>query len=439
MLSFLLLVTLAVATQGQGPFGGTCVDGTYSNVLIPEVAALASQYPPVHQVASILPSDSAARELFNSIQGDALNFRPTTLNADGAPLFTGYDVAADPQAWWSASGTHVSKIPGIPTDSFTCPSPNTWGLGIDDGPSCSQAPLHDLLRTNNIRAALFYIGSNVAAYSNEAKRAFENGHEICCHSWSHQTMTSLTNEQMFAELYYCKKIIKDVLGVSTRCWRPPYGDIDDRLRLIANALELQSHVWSDDPDDFRASNGPEGLATATANYLEILADDFTTAGTTVLTHELLPAAVQLFLTNFPAIRAKFSHIVPAVSGCANVSAVYAEPNAPAYPVFADILANRPAAGPFRAPAQPGTSGPVVLAGQAAFLQSLNAPTNVTTPRPSGSILPSPSGPVRQPSGVPGSLPPRSSTLPTTLPGAASHLTATLPLALTAILGLVLLA
>lgn len=35
-------------------------------------------------------------------------------------------------------------------------------------------------------------------------------------------MTSLTNEEAFAELYYTKKAIKDVLGITVRCWRPPF-------------------------------------------------------------------------------------------------------------------------------------------------------------------------------------------------------------------------
>jgi hypothetical protein len=39
-------------------------------------------------------------------------------------------------------------------------------------------------------------------------------------------MTSLSNEEAFAELYYAKKAIKDVLGVTVQCWRPPYGDVD---------------------------------------------------------------------------------------------------------------------------------------------------------------------------------------------------------------------
>jgi len=53
-------------------------------------------------------------------------------------------------------------------------------------------------------------------------------------------MTSLTDEQAFAELYFSKKAIKDILGVTVRCWRPPYGDVDDRIRWIAQALDMQT-------------------------------------------------------------------------------------------------------------------------------------------------------------------------------------------------------
>ena len=53
-------------------------------------------------------------------------------------------------------------------------------------------------------------------------------------------MTSMTDEQAFAELYFSKKAIKDVLGVTVRCWRPPYGDVDDRIRYIAEALDMST-------------------------------------------------------------------------------------------------------------------------------------------------------------------------------------------------------
>lgn len=31
-------------------------------------------------------------------------------------------------------------------------------------------------------------------------------------------MTTLTNEQAFAELYYTRKAIKDIVGVTPKCW-----------------------------------------------------------------------------------------------------------------------------------------------------------------------------------------------------------------------------
>lgn len=38
--------------------------------------------------------------------------------------------------------------------------------------------------------------------------------------------------------------IKDVMGVTPTCWRPPYGDVDDRVRAIAQGLGLRTYMWS---------------------------------------------------------------------------------------------------------------------------------------------------------------------------------------------------
>lgn len=70
------------------------------------------------------------------------------------------------------------------------------------------------------------------------------GHEISVHTWSHsvslspwhfitypyvnlvlQPLTSLTTEQIVAELGWTRKAIKTVLGVTPTTMRPPYGDI----------------------------------------------------------------------------------------------------------------------------------------------------------------------------------------------------------------------
>jgi peptidoglycan/xylan/chitin deacetylase (PgdA/CDA1 family) len=59
-------------------------------------------------------------------------------------------------------------------------------------------------------------------------------------------MTALSNEQVFAELYYTQRIIKDVVGVTPKCWRPPFGDVDNRVRMIAESLGLTTVLWSED-------------------------------------------------------------------------------------------------------------------------------------------------------------------------------------------------
>lgn len=90
------------------------------------------------------------------------------------------------------------------------------------------------------------------------------GHEIAVHTWSHrvslfflstpshlliraQPLTMLTTEQIVAELGYTRKAIKQVLGVTPTLMRPPYGDIDDRVRAITLAMGMVPVIWTRTP------------------------------------------------------------------------------------------------------------------------------------------------------------------------------------------------
>lgn len=63
------------------------------------------------------------------------------------------------------------------------------------------------------------VGSNVVTFPDAAKRGFQSGHGICLHTWSHSAMTTLTNEQIVAELYWALRAVKHATGVTSRCWR----------------------------------------------------------------------------------------------------------------------------------------------------------------------------------------------------------------------------
>ncbi|KFH63574.1 hypothetical protein MVEG_10268 [Podila verticillata NRRL 6337] len=90
-----------------------------------------------------------------------------------------------------------------------------------------------LLAQNKQQANLMYIGSCVMGAQDAAQRGLNDGHIFCAPNWSHPLMTQLTNAEVVAEFYYRLKMIKQVLGITPRCWRPPFGDVDDRVRAIA--------------------------------------------------------------------------------------------------------------------------------------------------------------------------------------------------------------
>ncbi|GAA5975002.1 hypothetical protein JCM11641_006798 [Rhodosporidiobolus odoratus] len=305
----------------------------------PPVAALqaAKVFPPIWEIADLSTAQPDVLALFNSLNSTIPKIAPK-----GTPTgdFTSvnYDGNADADCWWTWKQCTTPKLEGLPDDIAHCPEPNTWGFTLDDGPNCSHNAYYDYLEQQNQKATLFYIGSNVLDWPLEAQRGLDDGHEICSHTWSHRYMTSLTNEQVFAELYYSKLAVKQVLGITTQCWRPPYGDVDDRVRYIANALGMSTILWIDNTFDYEVAT--LGLPAVQANYDAILAKGkngtFNTAGTIVLTHELNNDTMSISQQYLPKIKEAFKYVVP-VGTCQNNTNQYVE-SGYSYPDFAQYIA-----------------------------------------------------------------------------------------------------
>lgn len=72
-----------------------------------------------------------------------------------------------------------------------------------------------------------------------------SGHQIAVHTWSHPYLTTLTNEQIIAELGWTKKIMKDVTGVTPNMMRPPFGDIEyvfDTIFVVVAKVDALCHL-----------------------------------------------------------------------------------------------------------------------------------------------------------------------------------------------------
>ena len=85
----------------------------------------------------------------------------------------------------------------------------------------------------DVRATFFVVGSRVIERPSVLIEEYMSGHEISVHTWSHRLLTTLTNEQIVAELAFTREAIKEVLGVTPTTMRPPQGDIGMFLLMCA--------------------------------------------------------------------------------------------------------------------------------------------------------------------------------------------------------------
>ena len=102
-----------------------------------------------------------------------------------------------------------------------CLNANQLALTYDDGPTTLTNKLLDQLKAQNVKATFFVVGSRVINNPDILLRAYNEGHEIAIHTWSHPAQTTITNDQIVAEIVWNAKIIKDVIGVTPRVMRPP--------------------------------------------------------------------------------------------------------------------------------------------------------------------------------------------------------------------------
>ncbi|OZJ05033.1 hypothetical protein BZG36_02120 [Bifiguratus adelaidae] len=320
----------AVAVASGVPTGTIVPTGP-----LPTTSTL-SGYPPTWTTP---PTNSA--EVQAAIQainwGLVPNASVHTANSAGTLNTAGYS-AADAYCWWSYSLCSVPKVSYLPPDIYYCPEPDTWGLSFDDGPLNPATPgqpdewaepnLYNSLAAHNQKATLFYIGSNVLTYPQAAQRALADGHTLCVHTWSHPPMTTKTNDELVAELYWTLKVIKEVTGVTPKCWRPPYGDVDDRVRSIAWQMGMRTVLWDWDSNDWdMPGTGGGNLSPSTVDsyFTTWIADaNKTPNGHIVLQHELNNATVAMAEKWLPQVQAAFK-VVPATQ-CFNITHPYWETN-----------------------------------------------------------------------------------------------------------------
>lgn len=110
-------------------------------------------------------------------------------------------------------------------------------LTFDDGPSKSVTiPILDILKENNVKATFFVLGSNAERYPEIVKRAYQEGHYIANHSFTHVYANIYASPQNVLDEYNRTEIaIKNAIGnqnYNSRLFRFPGGTVGGKYANV---------------------------------------------------------------------------------------------------------------------------------------------------------------------------------------------------------------
>lgn len=154
----------------------------------------------------------------------------------------------------------LNRVRGVPIDTrFSCSGDRSYALTFDDGPSANFPDLLEILKRHGIKATFFVVGANLE--DPESRRwltaAYESGHAIANHTYSHADLTKLTTDEIVEELERTRDLIVEVLGPSPRLQRstsvvrPPFGYLDESTNQALRRNGFTAVLWNGDRYDWK--------------------------------------------------------------------------------------------------------------------------------------------------------------------------------------------
>jgi peptidoglycan/xylan/chitin deacetylase (PgdA/CDA1 family) len=167
-------------------------------------------------------------------------------------------------------------------------------LTFDDGPDPVDTPrLLDLLREKNVKATFFVVGRRAEQYPEIVRRAWEEGHLIANHTWSHRPLFCfLAPRQLRSEIERGTEGIERICGRRTRYFRSPVGLRHPLLRLALQNAGMEYVSWSLRSYDTIIQNS---RVLARRILRKVASRDI------ILMHDHLPKGAQVLLDALPGV------------------------------------------------------------------------------------------------------------------------------------------
>jgi peptidoglycan/xylan/chitin deacetylase (PgdA/CDA1 family) len=131
-------------------------------------------------------------------------------------------------------------------------------LTFDDGPHPTLTPrLLDCLAERGAKGVFFVIGERVATKAGKAivQRAFNEGHRIGNHTYTHPDLSKQTEAQVRDEIRRTEDLIAGLL-TDHKLFRPPYGAHNPTVDLVVRDMGYHMVFWNVDTEDWRKK--PDG-------------------------------------------------------------------------------------------------------------------------------------------------------------------------------------
>ncbi|WP_238190951.1 polysaccharide deacetylase family protein [Paenibacillus sp. L3-i20] len=131
------------------------------------------------------------------------------------------------------------------------PDKKMIALSFDDGPDLTVTPgIVKLLKERNVPGNFFFTGINVEKHPQVVLNTYQNGNLILSHSYKHDDMTSLDNDEIYMDIKKTEAAIEKVIGLKPAILRTPYGETDSKVLSIATQAGYKVVLWSLDTLDW---------------------------------------------------------------------------------------------------------------------------------------------------------------------------------------------
>ncbi|PWY64204.1 glycoside hydrolase/deacetylase [Aspergillus eucalypticola CBS 122712] len=156
---------------------------------------------------------------------------------------------------------HVGNVPYGPKFIRSCTTPGTIALTFDDGPKEYTQDLLDLLDKYEAKVTFFVTGNNNAKgeidspgmpWASLIQRMYRSGHQVASHTWSHQDLSKVTQDQRRVQLLWNEVALRNILGTIPTYMRPPYSSCTAESGCLEDLGSLGYHVilYDIDTEDY---------------------------------------------------------------------------------------------------------------------------------------------------------------------------------------------